>query len=134
MKTALVIGATGLVGGHLIEILLQEKSFDRIVVLSRRAVTYKDPKIEVRVIDFDSPDATQIKGDVVFCAIGTTIKKAGSQEKQYKIDCEYPAHLAAIAKQNGAKKFVLVSSLGANAKSGNFYLRTKGELEEKLKA
>src|SRR4051812_18089976 len=134
MKTALVIGATGLVGSHLVEQLAKDDYYSRIVILSRRNLQYLNPKKEVRVIDFDHPDVSAIKGDHVFCAIGTTIKKAGSKENQYRIDCEYPERLAKIAKQIGAKKFVLVSSLGANAGSGNFYLRTKGDLEEKLKA
>lgn len=72
--------------------------------------------------------------DDIFCAIGTTIKKAGSQENQYRIDCEYPNNIAKLAKENGAKQFALVSSIGANKNSNNFYLRTKGDLEEKLKS
>jgi uncharacterized protein YbjT (DUF2867 family) len=133
MKTALVIGATGLVGSHLVEQLAKDDYYGKIIILSRRNLQYLHPKKVVQVIDFDHPDETVIKGDHVFCAIGTTIKKAGSKENQYRIDCEYPYRLAEIAKKNGAEKFVLVSSIGANAKSGNFYLRTKGDLEEKLK-
>ena len=133
MKTALVIGATGLVGSHLVEQLAKDDLYSKIIILSRRKLQYLNPKKEVRIIDFDRPDESLIKGDHVFCAIGTTIKKAGSKENQYRIDCEYPAKLAEIAKKNGAEKFILVSSIGANAKSGNFYLQTKGDLEEKLK-
>jgi uncharacterized protein YbjT (DUF2867 family) len=133
MKTAVVIGATGLVGGHLVEQLGKDIGYERIVVLSRRKLQYLNPKVIVHVIDFDAPDASVIKGDHIFCAIGTTIKKAGSKENQYRIDCEYPARIAEIARNNGAEKFILVSSIGANPNSGNFYLRTKGELEEKLK-
>jgi uncharacterized protein YbjT (DUF2867 family) len=133
MRTAMVIGATGLVGGHLTEQLCADSTYDKVVVLSRRKLEQQHPKIEVRVIDFDKPDPAMVKADDVFCAIGTTLKKAGSKENQYRIDCEYPAKLAALAKQNGTETFVLVSSIGADAASGNFYLRTKGELEEKLK-
>jgi uncharacterized protein YbjT (DUF2867 family) len=134
VRTALVIGATGLVGSHLVEKLCASDRYGKINILSRRPLRYENPKIEVRIIDFNRPDATQVTGDDVFCAIGTTIRKAGSKEKQYKVDCEYPAHLALIAKENGAQKFILVSSVGADAKSANFYLGTKGRLEEKLKA
>src|SRR4051812_41878874 len=133
MKTALVIGATGLVGSHLVEQLAKDDYYSRIVILSRRNLQYLNPKKEVRVIDFDHPDVSAIKGDHVFCAIGTTIKKAGSKENQFRIDCEYPFRIAEIAKRNDAEKFILISSIGANANSGNFYLRTKGQLEEKLK-
>ena len=134
MKTALVIGATGLIGGHLVELLGKDERYNEVVILSRRKIQYLNPKKIVQVIDYDHPDASVIKGDHVFCAIGTTIKKAGSKENQYKIDCEYPARFAQIAKQNGAQKFILVSSLGADPKASNFYMRTKGDLEEKLKS
>lgn len=133
MRTALVIGATGLVGSHLVEQLAKDDYYSKIVILSRRTLQYLHPKKVVHVIDFDHPDPSVVKGDHVFCAIGTTIKKAGSKENQYRIDCEYPSRLAEIARKNGAEKFILVSSIGADPKSGNFYLRTKGQLEEKLK-
>lgn len=132
MRTAMVIGATGLVGGHLVE-TLKTSVYEKVIVISRRPVKYDHPKIEVRVIDFDNPDKELIKCDDLFCAIGTTLKKAGSKENQYRIDCEYPSTLASLAKQNGARKFVLVSSIGANPDSSNFYLRTKGDLEERLR-
>jgi uncharacterized protein YbjT (DUF2867 family) len=134
MKTALVIGATGLIGSHLVELLGKDERYSKIIILSRRKIQYLNPKKIVQVIDYDNPDTSVVKGDDVFCAIGTTIKKAGSKENQYRIDCEYPARLAQIAKQNGAQKFILVSSIGADPKASNFYLRTKGDLEEKLKA
>jgi dTDP-4-dehydrorhamnose reductase len=101
MRTALVIGATGLVGGHLTEQLCSDGAWEKVIVLSRRKIIPSHPKMEVRVIDFDKPDATLVKADDIFCAIGTTLKKAGSKENQYRIDCEYPASLAAIAKNNG---------------------------------
>lgn len=134
MKTALVIGASGLVGGELVKLLSASSEYSRVILLSRRPLNIHYPKTEVRVIDFDSPDPSLITGDVVFCAIGTTIKKAGSKEAQRRIDLEYPLNLARIALKNGAKQFVLVSSLGADHNSSNFYLRTKGELEKGLTA
>ncbi|MDP3557160.1 MAG: oxidoreductase [Bacteroidota bacterium] len=132
MKTALVVGATGLVGSNLVNQLNDSKFYSKIILLVRRKSELNHLKIEEKVIDFDNIDASIIKGDDIFCAIGTTLKKAGSKENQYKIDCEYPFKIAQIAKQNNVKQFILVSSLGADAKSSNFYLKTKGDLEEKI--
>ncbi|MDO9000691.1 MAG: oxidoreductase [Bacteroidota bacterium] len=132
MKTALVVGATGLVGSNLVNQLNDSKFYSKIILLVRRKSELNHLKIEEKIIDFDNIDASIIKGDDIFCAIGTTIKKAGSKENQYKIDCEYPFKIAQIAKRNNVKQFILVSSLGADAKSSNFYLKTKGDLEEKI--
>lgn len=132
MKTAIVIGATGLVGSYLVTELINSDNYNKVVLLVRKKTSFNHPKIEAHVIDFENIDAELIKGDDLFCAIGTTIKKAGSKHNQYKIDCDYPVKIAQIAKQNHVKQFILVSSIGANANSSNFYLRTKGELEEKI--
>jgi uncharacterized protein YbjT (DUF2867 family) len=132
MKTALIIGATGLVGSKIVRRLNDSKFYSRVILLVRRKSDFNHLKFEECLIDFDNIDPESIKGDDVFCAIGTTIKKAGSKENQYKIDCEYPYKIAHIAKQNGAKQFILVSSIGADYNSSNFYLRTKGELEKKI--
>lgn len=134
MKTALIIGATGLVGSKIVRRLNDSKFYSNVILLVRRKSEFNHMKFEERIIDFENINEDLVKGDDVFCAIGTTIKKAGSKEIQYKIDCEYPFKIAQIAKQNGAKQFVLVSSLGADHQSSNFYLRTKGELEEKISA
>ncbi len=134
MKTAVVIGATGLVGEILTNKLAQSNFYDRVIVLVRRPVTFSSPKIESVILNFDKPDSSLIKGNDIFCAIGTTIKKAGSKANQFKIDCEYPAEIARIARENGAEQFILVSSIGADANSSNFYLKTKGQLEERLTA
>ncbi len=134
MKTAVVIGATGLVGAYLVNELNDSNLYDRVILLVRRKTELNHLKLEERIIDFENIDGSIIKGDDVFCAIGTTLKKAGSKENQYKIDCEYPFKIAQLAKQNNVKQFILVSSIGADAKSSNFYLRTKGELEEKIAA
>jgi uncharacterized protein YbjT (DUF2867 family) len=134
MKIALIIGATGLVGSKIVRRLNDSKFYSNAILLVRRKSEFNHMKFEERIIDFENIDADLVKGDDVFCAIGTTIKKAGSKENQYKIDCEYPFKIAQTAKQNGAKQFILVSSLGADHRSSNFYLRTKGELEEKISA
>lgn len=132
-KTALVLGATGLVGRHLLEQLLDDPRYGQVVAFSRRPLPVQHAKLRVELIDFDHPPAGKLRGDELFCALGTTIRKAGSQEAQYRIDCTYPYELGKLARQNGVERYLLVSSIGADARSGNFYLRTKGDLEEKLK-
>ncbi len=132
MKTAIVIGATGLVGLNLVGKLNDSKAYEKVILLVRRKTELNHLKIEEKIIDFDTIDADLVKADDIFCAIGTTLKKAGSKENQYKIDCEYPATIAKMGRQNGVKQFILVSSIGADKNSSNFYLRTKGELEEKI--
>ena len=134
MKTALLLGATGLVGGQLLEQLLAHPAYDTVVALNRRPLDLQHHKLRQEVIDFDRPDAGKIRGDDLFCALGTTLRKAGSKEAQYRIDCTYPAEIGRIARQNGVRQYLLVSSVGADAQSANFYLKTKGELEEKIKA
>lgn len=131
---AIVIGSTGLVGEHLLQLLDKDPRFTSVSALVRKPGTLQSSKINYVVANFDQLDASLVNGDVLFCALGTTLKKAGSKEAQYKIDLTYNFETARIAKANGVNKLAHVSSIGANAKSGNFYLRVKGELEEKLKA
>ncbi len=134
MKTAIIIGATGLVGSTLVKQLLENQAYSKIVLLLRKPLNIIHSKLIQEIIDFDKLDASKIVGDDLFCAMGTTLKKAGSKEAQYKIDCTYPYEIAKIAKVNGVKQFILVSSVGANFDSSNFYLRTKGDLEKKMKS
>jgi uncharacterized protein YbjT (DUF2867 family) len=133
-KTALLIGATGLTGGHLLEQLLAHPAYDQVIALVRRPMGILHPKLKESIIDFDAPDPALIHGDDLFCAMGTTLAKAGSKEAQYKIDCTYPASIGQIARNNGVKRYLLVSSVGADAQSANFYLRTKGDLEQQIRA
>ena len=134
MKTAIIIGATGLIGGELVKQILENPHYSKVVLLLRKPLTISHPKLVQEVIDFDKPDASKIVGDDLFCAIGTTLAKAGSKEAQYKIDCTYPYEIGKIAKANGVKQYILVSSVGADYQSSNFYLRTKGDLEQKIKS
>ena len=130
-RIAWLAGATGLVGGLVLKQLIASERYARVVVLTRRTVRVEDPKIEQRVVNFDQLPAMDLPAaDDVFCALGTTIKKAGSQEAFRHIDLDFPLALANKALARNAKQFLLVSSVGANAKSKNFYLRTKGELED----
>jgi uncharacterized protein YbjT (DUF2867 family) len=131
MKSAILIGATGLVGGHILEQLLESTFYTKVDVFTRRSLNIKSDKLEEHLIDFDNIDQWKelITGDDLFSAMGTTIKKAGSQEAQYLIDYTYPYQVASWAKKNGVKNYALISSAGADSKSKVFYSRMKGELD-----
>jgi len=131
MKT-LVIGATGAVGKDLVQLLIDDSSVERVDIFVRREVKISAAKLVVHVIDFDHPEtwASQLQGDVLFSCLGTTIKAAGSQENQWKVDYTYQYEAAKAAKANGVKTYVLVSSVGANAKSKVFYTKMKGALDD----
>ncbi len=135
MKTAVIAGATGLIGKFCLSYLLMDKNYTKVIVISRRPFPMKDPKLENIVCEFDNlaQYAQQLKADDVYCCLGTTIAVAGSKENFKKVDLEYPLSLAKITKQQGAKKYMLVSAMGANASSSIFYNKVKGELEESLK-
>jgi len=132
MKTALVAGATGLIGRQLLALLLEDTHYSSVKVISRNPVAITHPKLENRVTDFDrlSEVSNQLKADEVFCCLGTTIRQAGSQRVFRKVDFDYPLELARLTKQVGARIFLLVSALGANKNSRVFYNRVKGEVEE----
>lgn len=133
-KTAIVFGATGLVGSVLLKQLSESPVYSEIITFSRKSLGFNHPKIK-EVFNYFT-DLTTIKsslyGDDLFCCLGTTIKKAGSKENFKKIDFEMPVHLAKMAEENKIKGFFVVSSIGADAKSSNFYLRTKGEMEKEV--
>lgn len=135
MKTALVIGATGLVGKQLIRQLLTDQRFNKVIVFGRRALGIADAKLEEHLINFDAPEEWQhlVKGDVFFSTLGTTLKQAGGQNAQYKVDYYYQYKFAEVAAQNGVPTYVLVSSSGASPDSVIFYSRMKGQLEEDVK-
>ena len=132
---ALVIGATGAVGRDLVEQLLKDDAFGSVVAFARRPLAVENPKLTVHVIDFDRPEQWQnlLQGDVLFSCLGTTIKAAGSQEAQWKVDYTYQYEAAKAARENGVETYVLVSSIGASPKAKFFYTRMKGELEEAVK-
>lgn len=131
-KTALVIGAIGLVGEQLVLLLLDHPEFEKVVVFGRRKSGLNHSKLVEELIDFDRPEswAALVKGDVLFSTLGTTIKTAKTKENQYRVDFTYQYEFAKAASQNGVPVYVLVSSLGADSKSSVFYSRMKGELDE----
>lgn len=135
MHTAIVIGATGLVGSHLVNLLLESEDVLKVKTFVRRKSGVEHAKLEENVVDFDSPKTWKDKltGDVLFSAMGTTIKKAGTKKRQYKIDVTYQYQTAKHAAENKVPKYVLVSSPGANEKSLFFYSQIKGELDNKVK-
>ncbi|MHC0445501.1 NAD(P)H-binding protein [Flavobacterium sp. 3-218] len=131
---ALVIGATGATGKELVNLLLESNDYEAVSIFVRRSTGKSHPKLTEHVVDFSDVNSFQnlITGDVLFSCIGTTLKDAGSKEKQWKIDFDIPAEFAAAAKQNNVHSLVLVSSYGASAKSSVFYSMMKGKLEEHL--
>lgn len=135
MKTALMIGSTGLIGSHLLELLLHSNDYEKVITFVKRDTGIKHPKLTQHIVDFDKPETYKdsIIGDDFFCTIGTTIKKAGSKAAFRKVDFEYPQQFASFATENKVKQFLIVSSLGADLNSGNFYLKTKGEIEAILR-
>jgi uncharacterized protein YbjT (DUF2867 family) len=135
VKTALIIGSTGLIGSQLLNFLFDSNDYLKVITFVKRDTGIKHPKLTQHVIDFDKPETYKdlVVGDDFFCTIGTTIKKAGSKEAFRKVDFEYPRQFADFALQNKVKQFLIISSLGADAKSGNFYLKTKGEIQDFLK-
>lgn len=132
MPTSIIVGSTGLVGGNVIKVLSNKKQ--RAIALTRRSIPNLPPNITEMIIDFD---AFEKNGSLpscinVFICLGTTIKTAGSKENFRKVDIDYCLSIARKAKESGAETLSLISSIGANSSSKNFYLKTKGELEESI--
>ncbi len=130
-KTAIVFGATGLVGSHLVEELLGDERYDTVRIFVRRTTGIDHKKLDERIIDFEKPEtwADKVRGDELFSTLGTTRKTAGSLEAQYRVDYTYQYNAIKAAADNGIKTLVLVSSPGADPKSKVFYTRMKGELD-----
>ena len=132
MKTALISGATGLVGSFLVKMLLNDGYYDKVKILVRKPVDLNHPALEQIIYDYENPDFEKLKADDVYCCLGTTIKKAGSKEAFIKVDFDYPLQIAQATQKAGAQNFSIVTAIGSNSKSKIFYNRVKGEVEEKL--
>jgi uncharacterized protein YbjT (DUF2867 family) len=133
-RMAVLIGATGLIGSFVLQLLLAEKRYSRVKIFVRKPMDLTHSKLEQYIIDFDQPGTYRdlVKGDDLFCCLGTTMRTAGSKEAFYKVDHTYPVAFGKLGYENGIKQYLLVSSLGANSRSSNFYLKVKGETEDEL--
>ena len=130
---AVIAGASGLVGSHVLRLLLQDASCEHVTALVRRDLTLLDAKLTQRVVDFDRLGVDDVAGaHCIFCCLGTTAATAGSKDAQRQVDYAYPLALATVGLAAGAKHYLLVSSIGSNAQSKFFYTRLKGELERDL--
>ena len=136
MKKAIVIGSTGLVGSELISKLLTHSDYSEVISLVRRKSGVTHPKLTEHVVDFDKPELwkNMVKGDVLFSAMGTTIKTAKTKDNQYKVDYTYQYETAKTAAENSVPVYVLISSAGASSNSLNFYTNMKGKLEDSVKS
>jgi uncharacterized protein YbjT (DUF2867 family) len=133
-RVALLAGASGLVGGYVLDALLDAPDFGRVYVITRRPLGREHPRIANRIVQFDKLEA-QLKGvtcQVAICCLGTTLKRAGSEQAFRQVDFDYVLAFARAARVAQAQRFVVVSSAGANPQSKSFYLRVKGEMEQAL--
>jgi uncharacterized protein YbjT (DUF2867 family) len=134
-RIALVAGGSGMVGSQLLSLLLQAPQYARVHALSRRPLPFDHPRLANRVVRFEASLQAQLKGlqcHDAFCCLGTTIREAGSQTAFRAVDHDLVLEFAQLALGCGAERLVVVSALGANAASKNFYLRVKGEVEKAL--
>lgn len=132
---ALVIGATGATGKDLVNQLLQDKDFEEVNIFVRKPLEIENDKLKVHIVNFEKPEEWkgEVKGDVAFSCLGTTLKAAGSKEAQRKVDFDYQYEFAKAAKENNVDDYILVSAYGANPQSKIFYSKMKGELEDAVK-
>lgn len=134
-RTALVAGSTGLIGSFLIDKLLRDDAFTKVIALSRYPLNIQHEHLKNLVIDYDDLEAyeDELIADDFFCALGTTMAKSKNRENFRKVDHDYPIVLARLAERRKAKNFLLVSSIGADHRSPIFYTRVKGETENAIK-
>lgn len=131
-KVALVAGATGLIGGQLLELLLQDNYYERVIAISRKPLALSHAKLQNELMELNDLSARNLKADDVFCCLGTTMRKAKTKEAFLKVDFQAPVDLAKMSKENGASRYFLVSALGASKSSRIFYNETKGKVEEAI--
>jgi len=135
---ATIIGSTGLIGSHLLHLLINNPDYTTVRVLIRRPLEFSHPKLEKKLVDFNDMESFRLAlegTEVIFCCIGTTMKKMkGDKEAYRKIDYDIAVQAAQLGKACGCEKFVLVSAVDADSNSRNFYLKLKGETEEAVQA
>jgi uncharacterized protein YbjT (DUF2867 family) len=133
-KSALILGASGLVGRHCLDLLLEDDYYRTVKIFVRKELPITHPKLAQHVVDFEQMEnyVDLFRVNDIYCCLGTTIKKAGSEDNFYRVDFTYPFDAAQIGIQHGVEQFLIVSSLGANQRSLVFYNRVKGQLEETL--
>lgn len=134
-KTALLLGATGMVGNYVLQELLSNEAYQKVVAFTRRPLSIRHHKLENFIIDFEKlPQYSHLfEGDDLFLCLGSTMKKAGSKEAFKKVDLDYPYQVAKMAKNQGVQQVLLCSSVGADIHSLFFYSQVKGALENELK-
>ncbi|QIP12628.1 oxidoreductase [Spirosoma aureum] len=133
-KTAIVLGATGLIGDLLTHRLVDSPLYEKVKVLVRKSLNWQHPRLQEVQFDFDYPNGLLTQADDIFCCLGTTMKKAGSKEVFRKVDYQYPMDIARLGLAAGAQQFAIVTAMGADANSTFFYNRVKGEVERDLTA
>jgi uncharacterized protein YbjT (DUF2867 family) len=135
-KKALLAGASGLIGSELLQLLLQSESYEQVTAIVRRPLGLEHPKLKEIVCEFDRLEEIQeqLIADDVFCSLGTTIKKAKTREAMHRIDVDYPNSIAMLAKSQGARHFLVVSSMNANIHSPFAYSKMKAQLELNLQS
>lgn len=131
-RTACIAGASGLVGRELLQKLLHSDTYSRVISLGRRELDIHHEKLEQQLTNFESIQPLDAAIDDVFCCLGTTIKKAKSKSQMIKVDVTFPLNLAQWGLDHGAKQYVLISAMSANANATFFYPRIKGQLEDQL--
>lgn len=135
-KTVAILGATGMIGQHLLGLALNDPYFERVRILVRKPYTQQHPKLEVKLVDFKDAESFKLaleEVDIILSAVGTTQKNVRGDQKLYReIDFDIPVNAARFGKDAGLKKMAVVSSVGADSHSRNFYLKLKGETENGL--
>jgi len=132
-RVALIAGSTGLIGSQLLELLLEDNFYSKVIALSRKPLSISHTKLEIVLVEASElKNHRDLKADDVFCCLGTTIRQAKTKEAFRKVDFEYPVELARLLKVNGANQFLMVTALGADKHSKIFYNRVKGEVEDAI--